>query len=418
MHRRRFLIPFALATCIATYIATRMAHGTAQAQGRDTLVRVASKPRFAGVAAMIPEARIGMEDGPDEYVLGGPADILIQKDGSIVLLDWSGGGSAPIARRYDRNGKFISKVGAQGKGPGEYNAPTGMGELPDGRFLIGDIQNGRINVYSATGKSLATWDIRGYQTLIRGMDELRTDAKGTTYMRTMNYKSMREPPIYAVVRIGPDGKVIDTLSIPGKRVEPPQIWASAKGRGSFGQRPAYYPQSLWAVSPGGFIATGVSDRYVLDFNYPDKVIRVRRDVKAVPVSAAERREQRAYVSDYLRFYVPEFRDEIPQIPATKPFFTHLRSMQDGRVWVQLSTPSERYKPDPVMVTGRELPQIGWREPLLYDVYEPDGSYVGQVAAPAGMFIDAVVGSTAWGIVRDEDGIPSVVRYRIKWPSER
>jgi hypothetical protein len=56
----------------------------------------------------------------------------------------------------------------------------------------------------------------------------------------------------------------------------------------------------------------------------------------------------------------------------------------------------------------------WREPVLFDVFEPDGTYVGQVGFPDNTTIHAMRGDHAWGVQRDADGVESVHRFRITW----
>jgi hypothetical protein len=52
--------------------------------------------------------------------------------------------------------------------------------------------------------------------------------------------------------------------------------------------------------------------------------------------------------------------------------------------------------------------------MLFDVYEPSGTYLGQVQVPAR--IDAIVmrGDFIWATTCKDDGVPSVGRYRIIW----
>ena len=60
--------------------------------------------------------------------------------------------------------------------------------------------------------------------------------------------------------------------------------------------------------------------------------------------------------------------------------------------------------------------VFWREPVRYDVFEPDGTYLGVVAPPEDFtpYVNPVFdGDLVWGVTRDELGVERVVRYRIE-----
>jgi hypothetical protein len=53
--------------------------------------------------------------------------------------------------------------------------------------------------------------------------------------------------------------------------------------------------------------------------------------------------------------------------------------------------------------------------VVFDVFEPDGRYLGSVATPSGFlaFPEPVFrGDTVWAVVEDADGVRYVRRYEI------
>ena len=48
---------------------------------------------------------------------------------------------------FELSGKFITKFGKQGSGPGEFNNPTSTAILSDGRIVVADWLNCRIKIY-------------------------------------------------------------------------------------------------------------------------------------------------------------------------------------------------------------------------------------------------------------------------------
>jgi hypothetical protein len=57
---------------------------------------------------------------------------------------------------------------------------------------------------------------------------------------------------------------------------------------------------------------------------------------------------------------------------------------------------------------------GWIELRVFDVLEPDGTYIGQVSVPQGVELHYLRGTDVWGVVQDELGVPFVRKYRIAW----
>jgi hypothetical protein len=57
----------------------------------------------------------------------------------------------------------------------------------------------------------------------------------------------------------------------------------------------------------------------------------------------------------------------------------------------------------------------WKEPIAFDAYEPDGRFLGTVAAPEGVLLDPLPvfrGDTIWTAYEDEEGVKYVKRYQI------
>jgi hypothetical protein len=66
-------------------------------------------------------------------------------------------------------------------------------------------------------------------------------------------------------------------------------------------------------------------------------------------------------------------------------------------------------------------QLRWVEPILYDVYEPSGEYIGQIRFPDelerplnphGGYV--IRGDTLWASLATGTTFPTGKRYRIRW----
>jgi hypothetical protein len=168
----------------------------------------------------------------------------------------------------------------------------------------------------------------------------------------------------------------------------------------------------------GYFVTAFPDRYSFEVvDMAGAVISYRRDAEAIPVKPAERAAQDAYTRMLLErakslAVKAEMPNELgPATPARKPFFKDLQVDAAGRIWLELHAPA--------MPTGprSELdPRALWVEPRIYDIYEPDGRYLGRLNATGVYNIEfgATRGNDVWTHLNDDDGFIVLKRFRIVW----
>ncbi len=86
-----------------------------------------------------------------EFKLGGiidttfafPTRIRTDSSGNIYVLDMR----AKCVKKFNSNGEFQKKYGRQGNGPGEFQSPSRMDILPDGKIIILDSNQNRCTVF-------------------------------------------------------------------------------------------------------------------------------------------------------------------------------------------------------------------------------------------------------------------------------
>lgn len=83
-----------------------------------------------------------------------PTDIAFGNDGTFFISD--GYGNTRVLK-FDANGKLLSQWGKPGKGNGEFNLPHAAIVDREGRLLIGDRENDRLQLFDQSGQWLATW---------------------------------------------------------------------------------------------------------------------------------------------------------------------------------------------------------------------------------------------------------------------
>jgi len=382
----------------------------------DTItVRTVSGSVWGGAATLVPEISIGVMEGADEYIIGDPRSLAVAADGTILVLDVQ----IPALRVYGPDGGYLRDIGREGSGPGEYDSPDAMAVLPDGRIIVRDPPNSRISVFSPDGEWLEQWPLAGGFNTSR---RFYVDTSGRSYATTLlergtspwNWK-------YGLVRYTADGEILDTVPAPVWDHDVAQLTASREGSSSRRLVP-YTAQVSWTFSPLGYMVGGLSTDYRVDlFQADGRVLRLERDWTPVPVAAEEADERRRRITQGLQRQYGSWRWNGPDVPDTKAPFKELFVSEQGNVWVTLSTAgvarmSAADAREEEQASGR-LPLRFW-EPPAFDVFDPDGRFLGHVQAPESLGIEPepiVRGDYVWAVVRDDLDVASVVRFRIALP---
>ncbi|MCA0418111.1 MAG: peptidase [Proteobacteria bacterium] len=105
-----------------------------------------------------PEGRIGQQIGESHrpgQPFNHPSDIAFAPDGDFYVADGYGNGRI---HRFDAKGNLITSWGSVGTAPGAFLTPHGICVLSDGRVIVADRENSRVQSFTAEGELLAVWD--------------------------------------------------------------------------------------------------------------------------------------------------------------------------------------------------------------------------------------------------------------------
>ncbi|MDE2677280.1 MAG: 6-bladed beta-propeller [Gemmatimonadota bacterium] len=376
--------------------------------GDTTVVRTLSGSVWGAEATLVPEMTIGRLDGPEEYLFGNIRSIAVAGDGTVYVLDLL----EQHVRVFDSLGVYVETLGRRGEGPGEFTEAEAIAALPDGRLAVRDPENQRVTVFGPGQGEVAVWRYAGG---VSTFSPLHADTRGRTYLLAGDLFRLDELGMEIIV-LGPDGTHLDTLPEPSSDYEAPFVRAEAPGGMSVTYGVPFAPRFHWTFHPSGHFLTGLSTDYRIDLARDDGVLRIERSQDPVTAAEAERAYQRDLTVARIRRSLPGWDWDGPAIPGHKPFFRALRAGRDGRIWVRLSTegrPVENADHDPG--DPASFP-VTWEEDTRYDVFEPDGTYLGVVAAPEEFtsFPVPVFGRDhVWAVTVDEQGVQRVVRYRIQ-----
>ena len=412
----------ALSLLVAALASTALA-------GQDTIVvRADNPPVWGDHPRLVEELRIGALEGDSTYTFGQITGVAVTDD-AVWIADAQSGS---VVRRYGRDGRFLGVVARRGEGPGELQGPVALQRLPDGRVVAFETAGPDLTLYETDGTFVAgrRAPIRcmgGTGLTIPSSRYLVVDSAGSVLLRSCMMMGAfvpgqgAPPPMSTLwVRMDLGGTVSDTLVIPDPDNTEPSVRTYP-----FGGMAPYTAKTLAAVSPLGYLVTARTDRYALHRPLRDgRVVRIERSWTPVRARAEERAQYEAAMEASRRRFVALGSKPSAEIavPDTKPPFWALQVDQDGRIWVarhqegffKEETPQEMAaRMKLVRVPGAKME---WWEPLVTDVIEPSGRYLGTVAFPNGRATIAwASGDELWALELGEFDEPYVVRYRVEHP---
>jgi hypothetical protein len=357
------------------------------------------------------ELRIGALEGADEYTFGEITAIAVAGDGTIYVLDRQ----AFAVRAYDAGGRHLRSFGRRGGGPGEFEQPEAMALLPDGRVAVRDPRNTRINFFSPDGESAGSLPIPGG---FFTSEPLHTDRAGRLYTSIIIQQDEDGAFQTGLIALTPEGPTGDTIRLPDWGFEAPTLVASnvtPQGSARSMSNVPFAAQRAVTLDRDGRVVGGVSTRYAIErFGTDGTILRIERAAEPVPVGSGERTYREFLATRNMRNTDPNWRWNGPPIPAVKAPFTGVRVDEENRIWVQVAVPGEvipeEERPDPR--PGIEPGPTPWRTPIVYDVFEGDGRFLGRVATPPRFTWHTSRGDHVWGVVRDEYDVAYVARLRL------
>lgn len=337
------------------------------------------------------ELRVGTLEGGGPDMLGAITDLEVDRYGRFWVFE----GQAQELRVFDAEGRFVRSVGRQGEGPGEFNRVIGMAWGPDGHLWVVDPSNNRLSVVDTTGTFVDSHPTIGgvvVQPWPGGFDE-----SGRFYTYGVD-TSVEDDFALVMVRYGTDLQPMDSVAppeFPGER----EYFEIRNDDNWMMTGVPYTPSLEWRLARDGTYWAGLTGDYrIFQLAWNGDTLRsIRRDYEPLPVSAADLEEAREGLEWFLE---AGGKADWSRIPATKPAFEEFVIDEAGYLWVQMvSGPGE--------------------ERRLFDVFDPEGRYLGEVRAPfpIAFFPPPIIrGDFMYAVTEDDLEVPFVVRARIERPS--
>jgi hypothetical protein len=364
----------------------------------DTLVVRADAGPDSGLE-LVEDSRIGSLDGPPETTFGYVSALVEAANGDVFVAD----GMATGVRVFDGAGSYLRDVGARGQGPGEFRQVDGMALTPEGDLAIWDYNSQRLSIFGPGGDFLWSFPVDVRVMLGGAGPALVVDAAGHYLVRTSvesPQQRSREPrereAIYAWLRYSRDGEFVDSLIPPRRRPS--------------GTLNAFKHETASALSPLGYVVSGRNDEYALHRPLADgRIVRIERAYSPVPLQGDERDQWNAHLVEW----EARWRIDLPELPRDKPPWRALLVDADGRIWVERYTRAEHH---PDLVTAAASfgwPNVNWVEPVVYDLFDPRGSFIGSVTLPDRSEMLYASGAHVWVRWRGPFDEHYVIRYSMR-----
>lgn len=344
--------------------------------------------------------------------IGDIQGMTVGPDGRVYVWD----PNTPSLWVLNADGTGLKRIGRKGSGPGEYDRLNGLTVRPDGKLVVWDAGNSRLNVYNADGSNSATWLIvMSGRTFTTPATALTADTRNRVWMQWSIRDAVdRDRSQSAILGYDLTGVPRDTIIKPQYAGDAPLRARSPDGGSSTGRGLPYGTSGRSATSPLGVVVSGPGRPYVVNTTFNGRPVRIERQYTPVPVAKDERDKLRAQIEATMRRTQPNWTWTGPDIPDSKPAYSDFLIGVDGRIWVQLNVESERYQPDaPATAQPNPIPTVPYRSrELRWDVYEPDGKFVARVSAQRGFTAYFARGDAVWGVIRDADDVPTVVKMKV------
>lgn len=371
----------------------------------DTLLVSSPAPRISDTLIPREVARIGLSDGPLEYIFNQIFSFTVSPSGEVLVHDEGEG-----IRRFDPQGGYLGHLARQGEGPAEVRYVRGLSASRSGTVAAYDLGNARITLFMEDGTT---------QTVRRpaGMPPYNEDAllfhdDGSLWVSISPLLSPQggiPHPRAVFARIDDAGALVDTIFTPESLGARCPMLSDRQNRGGFWEdkREPYFPKAKWSFGRDGTLVFGCPVDYLLDVVRPDtSVVRLHR--AWVPLEMSE--EEKDFKAKW---------GIIPQLPTELPAYARVIIPGDHRIWVWPTQPSIKHP-----LSQEQQESFGETHTWLvswegsFDVFSDEGEWLAVVRLPREARYSGfptqpsifIRGDTIWAVAQDSLEVQYVVRY--------
>jgi hypothetical protein len=338
----------------------------------------------------------GEESGPRSF--GDVRGVVANSRGDIIVLEYQ----TQEIRLFDSKGTFVRLLARKGSGPAEIRSATGLAIGPDDVVWAHDPGNRRYARFFPDGHSeFILFQIRSSSYVWGAV----VDSNGTLFEPYVVVVGKRINPETGqprtenrlrVVELNGTSRIMDTPGCgePDRTPAQQRIRITTPNGTLKNYAIPFLSEKMIALTARQKLWCTPADEYVLEYGTPDSMKEVfRKPLERVLVTDAERKRELQRFDSLQRIFGPITSGSPESIPRFKPAIDQLFSDDAGRAWVR------------VFGTSEQSPE--------FDVIDSRGRQVAtaKVGGKVGPFV-FVRGRYLYTVIRDDDDVPSIVRYAI------
>jgi hypothetical protein len=298
--------------------------------------------------------RLGGDTDDEDEFFGVIVRIASDSQGNIYLLD----SQLSEVKIYSPEGEYLTSIGREGEGPGEFRRPNDMLFLPDGNLGVMQMVPGKIVQLTTDGDPAGEFPIPqpeggGFQVL-RGAQLAGTNVALVKMTQEIDQEKGVANLIFAIDLIDPEGELISNLES--------KLATLSFANGIIREQMFDSFENRWTVGQDGRVYAATDrDNYIIKVWGTDgKIDRIiTREYEHYKRSSDEKKKQESIWKAFLQ-RVPNASLEISD--NDKDIQT-VYTRDDGTLWV-LSSHGARNRPEG---------SLG-----IFDIYDAEGRYVRQV----------------------------------------
>src|SRR5690625_3638420 len=258
----------------------------------------------------------------------------VLNDTSLIIVDYS----LKTINHFDSEGNLINVFGGEGNGPGEFVTITHAAIHPDGRVAVADITNARFTIHDVYAESMTSGELDGGWKI-----RLRWVSDGLV----ISYSPFTQSGDILMMFYDPMTEEKEQFMHLELEMEDPP---SDQFTCTF--------CDFWFRDDFTFYTSRNDTSYRItevDPTTGDRSLLTRLRIPAVKLTESEQEEWRSEMSQF---------DEEVEPPEYKNRFAGLFSDHKDRVWA--------------------LMNVAEGEPLHFDIFSPEGEYIGSKSVPNGV----------------------------------